>query len=101
LKSEYKIKFKDAKSKLEVSNLKILFKKLKKNLSKLLIVTEVKSRADDRFGVGCECINVDKKKHLERGAKTLLKMPKFKDLQVRFDVASVDYGKVFYIENAF
>ena len=101
LKQEFKQKLKNVSSKQEKDKIKFEFKNSKKNLSKFLIITEVKARAGDRFGSGCECINIDKKKHLERGAKTLLQMPKFSGLQVRFDVASVDYGKVFYIENAF
>lgn len=100
LKIEYKEKLKNTKSKEQIKQLKLWFASSKKMLSKLLVITEVKARADDRFGSGCECINIHKKKYLERGAKTLLQMNKFKGLQVRFDVASVDYGKVIYIENA-
>lgn len=101
LKNETKKKLKDEKSpkvkKLLINNLK----NMKPGLKDLLVITEVKSRADDRFGKGCECIDLKKRSHLIRGAKFLTQIEKFKGMQVRFDVASVDYGKITYIENSF
>ena len=101
LKIETKEKLKNAKTNSEKELLKNNFKNLKTKLSDLLVITEVKARADDRFGKGCECIDLKKRSHMIRGAKTLLQKPEFKDMQVRFDVASVDYGKITYIENSF
>ena len=101
LKVETKEKIKMAKTDKQKLLLKNNLKNLKSKLKDMLIITEVKSRADDRFGKGCECIDLKKRSHLIRGAKFLTQMEKFKGMQVRFDVASVDYGKVTYIENSF
>ena len=101
LKIETKQKIKNAKTDKQKVLLKNNFKKLKGTLKDLLVITEVKSRSDDRFGKGCECIDLKKRSHLIRGAKFLTQMEKFKGMQVRFDVASVDYNKVNYIENSF
>ena len=101
LKLETKEKIKTVKTDRQKELLKNNFKNLKSKLKDMLIITEVKSRADDRFGKGCECIDLKKRSHLIRGAKFLTQMEKFKGMQVRFDVASVDYGKVTYIENSF
>ena len=101
LKQETKEKVKKSKTEKQKVLLKNNFKNLKAKLKDLLIITEVKSRADDRFGKGCECIDLKKRSHLIRGAKFLTQIEKFKGMQVRFDVASVDYGKITYIENSF
>lgn len=101
LKTEAKKKLKTLKTKKSKMLLKNNIKNIKKTLKDMLIITEVKSRADDRFGKGCECIDLKKRSHLIRGAKFLTQMEKFKGMQVRFDVASVDFGKVTYIENSF
>ncbi len=87
----------DAKIKLLKNNIN----KSKNTLKDLLVITEVKSRADDRFGRGCECIDLKKRSHLICGAKYLTKMKEFQGMQVRFDVASVDYNRITYIENSF
>ncbi len=100
-KAETKEKLKKAKTNKEKMLLKNNYKNLKGKFKDLLIITEVKSRADDRFGRGCECIDLKKRSHLTRGAKFLTEKPEFKGMQVRFDVASVDYGKITYIENSF
>ena len=112
LKTDTKKKIVELKEKLKTDNkkdkIKAKIKLLKNNISKvkstlkdLLVITEVKSRADDRFGKGCECIDLKKRSHLIRGAKYLTQMQEFKGMQVRFDVASVDYNKITYIENSF
>ena len=101
LKSELKDKLKKAKTSKEKVLLKNNFNNIKKSVKDLLVITEVKSRADDRFGKGCECIDLKKRSHLIRGAKFLTQMKEFKNMQVRFDVASVDYNKITYIENSF
>lgn len=101
LKNEYKKKIKNAKTSQNKKILQNNLKNLKNSLSDILVITEVKARADDRFGKGCECIDLKKRQHLIRGAKFLMKKPEFAGMQVRFDVASVDYGKVTYIENSF
>lgn len=101
LKNKLKTDKGNAKLKSQIVLLKNNYNSTKKNINDMLIITEVKSRADDRFGKGCECIDLKKRSHLIRGAKYLMQMEKFKNMQVRFDVASVDYNKITYIENSF
>ena len=74
LKKETKEKIKNAKTSQEKVLLKNNLKNLQRKLKDLLIITEVKSRADDRFGKGCECIDLKKRSHLIRGAKFLTQM---------------------------
>ena len=103
--AELKKQLKDAKKKDKIiAKIKLLknnITKIKTTLNDLLVITEVKTRADDRFGKGCECIDLKKRSHLIRGAKYLTQMQEFKGMQVRFDIASVDYNRITYIENSF
>ena len=69
LKNETKAKIKAEKSGKVKMLLKNNLKKLKPTLKDVLVITEVKSRADGRFGNGCECIDLKKRSHLIRGAK--------------------------------
>lgn len=101
LKKQLKLDKKNVKLKAKIKLLKNNIINLKSTLKDLLVITEVKSRADDRFGKGCECIDLKKRSHLIRGAKYLTQMKEFQGMQVRFDVASVDYNKITYIENSF
>ena len=43
--------------------LKNNFNYAKKLTKDILVITEVKSRSDDRFGKGCECIDLKKRSH--------------------------------------
>ena len=103
--TELKVQLKDSekkdKAKAKIKLLKNNINKVKETQKDLLVITEVKSRADDRFGKGCECIDLKKRSHLIRGAKYLMQMKEFQGMQVRFDIASVDYNKITYIENSF
>lgn len=72
-----------------------------KELHPLLIITEVKARSTNKYGAGKEQLSTLKKYHMQRGAEFLLRKPEFKDMQIRFDVASVDNNHIEYIENAF
>ena len=72
-----------------------------KHLEDLLVITEVKGRETDKFGLGSESISDKKKSNIIRGARFLQTDKRFEKYQIRFDVASVDAGKVTYIENAF
>ena len=99
LKSQTKQKILEDKS-----NRKIYKNSLKnalKNLDDLLVITEVKGRETDKFGLGSESISDKKKSNIIRGARYLQTDKRFEKYQIRFDVASVDSGKVTYIENAF
>lgn len=77
------------------------YKNALKELTDLLVITEVKGRANDKFGKGFEAITEQKIHNIVRGARFLQKDGKFKNCQIRFDVASVDNGEITYIENAF
>ena len=72
-----------------------------KHLEDLLVITEVKGRETDKFGLGSESISDKKKSNIIRGARYLQTQKQYEKYQIRFDVASVDAGKVTYIENAF
>ena len=88
----------DKKNKLIYKN---GFKNSIKQIQDLLIITEVKARDNDKFGKGFEQISEHKKHNIIRGARYLQKDDRFKNCQIRFDVASVDNGEITYIENAF
>lgn len=101
LKEEIKKRIKftnDVKIKRFLAN---SYKNLKKQLSDLLVITEVKARSSDKYGIGAEGVDSTKMYNIKKGADYLLQKPEFAGLQVRFDIASVDSGEVNYIENAF
>ncbi len=77
------------------------FKNALKELNDLLVITEVKGRKTDKFGMGFEAISEQKKHNIIRGARFLQKDDRFENYQIRFDVASVDNGEITYIESAF
>ncbi len=101
LKQELTKKLKTANSRESRKNLKQIYKNSVQNLKDMLVITEVKARLTEKFGKGFEAIDAKKKQHIKRGAEFLLKDEKLSNLQVRFDVASVDGNKITYIENAF
>ena len=101
LKIQVKQKIFNVKTKNEKLLIKFALKNQLKNIRDMLVVVEVKSRSNNRFGLGLEAITGEKMFHMKRGAEILLKMKKFKNMQIRFDVASVDSGQITYIENAF
>lgn len=72
-----------------------------KNLDDLLVITEVKGRETDKFGLGSNSISDKKKSNIIRGARFLQTDKRYEKYQIRFDVASVDAGNITYIENAF
>lgn len=77
------------------------FRNFKETLQDLLIITEVKARETDKYGKGFEAISDYKKQNIKRGARFLQTDKVYSKYQIRFDVASVDGGKVTYIEDAF
>lgn len=101
LKQELKTKIKMLTDKTKLKLLKISHKESIKQLVDLLVVTEVKSRSNAKFGFGFDSVLKSKVQHMKNGAEILLKEKRFKNFQIRFDVASVDNGKITYIENAF
>ncbi len=101
LKKELKNAINMSKDKKYIEILKKSYLGLMENLQEILVVTEVKSRSNENYGLGIEAISESKIQHIKRGAEFLLQKKEFKNMQVRFDVASVDSGKVNYFENAF
>lgn len=99
LKQEYKQKMiVDKKHKAVYKN---SLKSLLKTIEDLLIITEVKARETDKYGLGSESISDFKKQNIIRGARFLQKDKIFSNMQFRFDVASVDGRQITYISGAF
>lgn len=102
LKKKLKQNLKDKNCNFSSKTLKNNYKMAKNSIEDdILVITEVKSRASDKFGTGAFAVSKTKIEHLKRGAKFLLKDKRFENMQVRFDVSSVDSGVVNYIEDAF
>ena len=101
LKTKLKEEIKQISNKNDAMLLKQNYNLAKKTCNDLLVITEVKARSTEKFGLGAEAVSLKKQAHIRRGAEFLLKMDRFRNATVRFDVASVDAGKVNYIENAF
>lgn len=102
LKIELKNKIKENKNrKNTIKILKNRYKIDKKQLNDILIVAEVKARSNDNYGEGVFAINGAKINHIRRGGEFLLQNSRFADMQIRFDVVSIDGEKINYIENAF
>ncbi len=93
-----KLKVEPSKAKQEV--LRKSYENIINTTSDLLIITEVKARSTDEFGKGYDAMDLKKRAHLIKGAKAIKLDSRFSNMQVRFDVASVDAGKLEYIENA-
>lgn len=67
----------------------------------VLIISEVKTRSSDRFGLPAEAITPAKQRRLRRLAAQYLAAAKPGRCDVRFDVVSVLAGRVEVIEAAF
>ena len=100
LKKQLKEKLKLEQSASKQELLKKSYENIIKTTNDLLIITEVKSRSTDDFGIGLDAMDLKKRAHLIKGAKAIKLDKRFESMQVRFDVASVDGGKLDYIENA-
>lgn len=99
IKEEYnkKILSDKANKKLYKNSLKNFLK----TIDDLIVITEVKARETDKYGLGLDAISDYKKDNIKRGARFLQTDKNLQKYQIRFDVASVDAGKITYIENAF
>jgi len=66
-----------------------------------LVFIEVKNRSSQHFGTGFE--SVDKRKQLKiiKSAQLYIKKFHHYEQRCRFDVISIDSGKISHIENAF
>jgi len=101
IKSDIRCQIANLNEKTKIKMLKLNLKNRLKQVRDLLVITEVKARSNNKFGTGLDAITSQKMQHLKRGAEYLLDMKQFAEMQVRFDVASVDAGEITYIENAF
>ena len=101
LKIDLSNSLKNEKNKNFHKVLKKSYSGMVKNLKELLIITEVKARSSEKFGKGADAITEYKVHNIKKCTEFLLRDEKFKNMQVRFDVSSVDAGIVNYIENAF
>ena len=99
LKHDYKKRMIEDKSRKNIY--KHSLKSSLKMLNDLLIITEVKGRETDKFGLGSDAVSDHKRQNIIRGARFLQNDKRFEKMQIRFDVASVDGGKINYIEDAF
>ena len=99
LKHEYKKKMTEDKARKHLYRYSL--KSLLKTVDDLLVITEVKARETDKYGLGSDSVSDFKKQNIFRGARFLQKDPRFDKLQFRFDVASFDGEKLTYIEGAF
>ena len=99
LKQDYKQKM--ITDKVHKKIYRMSLKSLLKTVADLLVITEVKARETDKYGLGSESISDFKKQHIVRGARFLQQDKRFSRMQIRFDVASVDSGNVTYIQRVF
>ena len=67
----------------------------------IIIFVEVKTRNSDQFGHGFEAVDDHKKQHIMIVARYYIDKNKLQDINIRFDVASIDRGVIRYFENAF
>ena len=67
----------------------------------VLVISEVKTRTSDRFGLPAEAITPAKQRRLRRLAAEFMAATKLGRCEVRFDVVSVLAGQVEVIEAAF
>ena len=60
-----------------------------------LVFVEVKERAGDRFGGGVAAVNAEKRRRVRRAAASWLQAhPETAALEIRFEVAAVNDGRV-------
>ena len=100
LKQKLKLQLK-GRDKTEKKMLKKSYKTLIKTSKDLLVITEVKARSSGKYGSGADAVSEQKQHNIIRGARYIQSLPEYQNYQIRFDVASVDGGKVTYIESAF
>ncbi len=67
----------------------------------IIIFVEVKARNSVKFGRGFEAVDNHKKRHILSVARYYVEKYKLQNINIRFDVASIDRDVIRYIENAF
>ena len=69
---------------------------------KYLVFVEVKERSGNTMGQGCEAVDRRKRERICRGARFYLSSRHIDSMMpVRFDVVSIDGGRIRLIRNAF
>lgn len=99
LKEDFKKKYKTFETARQKYVEKNILKNQIKDAADLLVVTEVKARSSEKFGLGSEAVSKHKQKNIVRGIEYLLSTKEFKGMNVRLDVSSVDGDIITYIEN--
>ena len=66
-----------------------------------VVFVEVKKRSTNLYGRGVEAVDHAKRNNIICAAKAYINRYRCEDLYVRFDVASIDEGRISYIEDAF
>ena len=67
----------------------------------IIVFVEVKKRSQSRWGKGAEAVDYRKRRRIVGAAAHYLAEKSLTDVNVRFDVASLDGTSLEYIENAF
>jgi putative endonuclease len=66
-----------------------------------IVFVEVKKRNTGSFGKGMEAVGFSKQNNIIRVAMAYIQKKHLSDHVIRFDVASIDEGRIHYIEDAF
>jgi len=67
----------------------------------LVIFVEVKVRSGNEFGRGFEAVNRFKRENIVNVARYYIEKYNLMDCNVRFDVVSIEKGRMYYIQDAF
>lgn len=68
---------------------------------RLVVVCEVKARADDRWGTALEAVSVRKQARIRRATAEMLSSSGLRGVRLRFDVAAVTGTRLEMITDAF
>lgn len=67
----------------------------------LIVFVEVKTRSSKNFGSGFESVDSRKIEKIIKTANYFISVKNLHDNLLRFDIISIDQGKITHIENAF
>ena len=68
---------------------------------RLVVVCEVKARADDRWGTALEAVSARKQLRIRRATAEMLASSGLRGVQLRFDVAAVTGTRLEVVTDAF
>ena len=66
-----------------------------------LVFVEVRERKSNAYGTPAETVTLKKQKRIGKAALMYVKANRLADRNLRFDIVSVQNGKIAHIENAF